>query len=62
MKNTQLNSGRISDFIPIGQDGQPIYLNAEAFRAALAINPMVGEERVKCLAIPRMRADGQNIH
>ena len=61
MKNTQLNSGRISDFIPIGQDGQPIYLNAEAFRAALAINPMVGEERVKCLAIPRMRADGQNI-
>lgn len=61
MKNTQLNSGRISDFIPIGQDGQPIYLNAEAFRAALAINPMVGEERVKCLAIPRMRADGQSI-
>lgn len=61
MKNTQLNSGRISDFIPIGQDGQPIYLNAEAFRAALAINPMVGEERVKCLAIPRLRADGQSI-
>lgn len=59
--STQLISGRIADFIPIGQDGQPIYLNAEAFRAALAITPLIGEEKVKYLAIPKIRADGQNI-
>lgn len=61
MKNTQLNGGQISDFIPIGQDGQPVYLNAEAFRSALAINPQVGPELVKSLAIPRISADGLNI-
>lgn len=56
MQNTQLNSGQIADFIPIGQDGQPIYLNADAFRDALALNPMVGEKRVNHLAVPRIRA------
>lgn len=61
MMSTQLISGRIADFIPIGQDGQPIYLNAEAFRAALSITPLIGEEKVKYLAIPKIRADGQNI-
>lgn len=61
MQSMQLNTGRIADFIPIGQDGQPIYLNAEAFRAALAINPMVGDVKVRHLAVPRMRADGASI-
>lgn len=60
-KSTRLSSGNISDFTPIGQDGQPIYQNADAFRAALAINPSIGEERVRHLAIPKVSADGTSI-
>lgn len=61
MLSSQLNGGKISDFVPIGQDGQPIYLNAEAFRSALNINPQIGPEQVKYLAIPKVSADGLTI-
>ena len=61
MKSAQLNSGRIADLVPIGQDGQPFYLNAEAFRDALALNPTVGAELVKSLSIPKISTDGSFI-
>lgn len=61
MKTGLLIRGRINDFIPIGQDGQPIYLNAEAFRSALSIHPAVGEDFVKMLAVPRVSDDGSLI-
>lgn len=61
MKSTRLSSGNISDFKPIGQDGNPVYLNADAFRSALSINPSVGEERVQHLAVSKISADGKSI-
>lgn len=61
MQNAHLKSGKISDYVPIGQDGQPVYRNAEAFMAALAINPNVGPNFTRHLARPKIAADGNTI-
>ena len=61
MQNALLNSGKISDYVPIGQDGQPVYRNAEAFLAALNIHKMVGPELTRHLARPKIAADNNTI-
>ena len=61
MQNAHLNSGKISAFVPIGQDGQPVYRNAEAFVAALNINPQVGPNYTRHLAKPKIAADNDTI-
>lgn len=61
MQNALLNSGKISDYVPIGQDGQPVYRNAEAFLAALNIHRMVGPELTRHLARPKIAADNNTI-
>ncbi len=61
MQNAHLKSGKISDFVPIGQDGQPVYRNADAFISALNLHPKVGPKFTCHLAKPKIAADGDTI-
>lgn len=59
MRRIRLNGGKISDYIAIGQDGHPVWKNAESF--VLAITRRLGKDYANYLAIPKVSEDQKSI-
>lgn len=57
MLSAMLRSGRLVDYVAIGQDGAPVYKNAEAFRDAVSRISKGGPELSKFLAKPKFNLD-----
>lgn len=57
MISAMLCKGRLSDFVPIGQDGAPVYQHADAFRDAVSRIPGRGEALSRFLAKPKFSPD-----
>lgn len=57
MLSAMLRSGRLVDYVAIGQDGSPVYKNAEAFRDAVSRISKGGPELSKFLAKPKFNLD-----
>lgn len=62
MSGTLLNSGNISEHIPIGEDGKPVWTLADAFRQAIALAPALGKKYADILAIPRFTLGGKTVN
>ena len=58
MSGTLLNSGNISEYLPIGEDGRPVWTLADAFRQAVSSAPALGKKYADMLAIPRFTTGG----
>lgn len=56
MRSALLCSGKLADFVAIGQDGAPVYLNADAFRDAIVRSRGLGDAFARFLAKPKFNA------
>ena len=61
MHNTQLNGGEIRNFVPIGLDGTPVYMNALGFRDAIERTASLGTRYARFLAIPHFNGDFSHV-
>ncbi len=61
MLSAMLCRGRLSDFVPIGQDGAPVYQHADAFRDAVSRIPGRGAALSRFLAKPKFSPDYKQV-
>lgn len=61
MRTAQLNSGSFKKYTAIGQDGSPVWHNAEAFRSALARDPKVGPKYANFLSEPKFNESNDRV-
>lgn len=59
---TMLNSGSVKDYVPIGEDGRPVWASADAFRQAIALAPALGRKYADVLAVPRFSSGGELVN
>lgn len=57
----RLNGGSVRNYVPIGEDGRPVWKNAGAFRQAVLQNPSLGPEYAKMLAEPEFSNGGEHV-
>ncbi len=62
MSATMLNGGSIKNYTPIGEDGRPVWQQAEAFRTAIARSKALGQEYADMLALPRFTDSGEQVN
>ena len=58
MRRDPIVSGNISELVPIGLDGRPVYTNAGSFLDALTFNNKSHNDFIRHLAVPQMSIDG----
>ncbi len=61
MHTAQLNSGSFRQLIPIGEDGSPVWRNAEAFVNAIEREPKLGESYARFLSRPRFNEQADHV-
>ncbi len=61
MRTSQINGGDFKKYTPIGEDGSPVWMNAEAFRSAIAREPKLGKAYADFLAEPKFNAAGDHV-
>lgn len=59
---TMLNSGSVKNYVPIGEDGRPVWSSADAFRQAIALAPALGRKYSDVLAVPRFSSGGEMVN
>ncbi len=59
---TMLNSGSVKNYVPIGEDGRPVWASADAFRQAIALAPALGRKYADMLAVPRFSKAGETVN
>ncbi len=61
MQTSILNSGSVRYYLALGEDGKPIWKNAEAFRTAIARQRAMGKKYADILAIPKFNDAGTHV-
>jgi len=59
MSGALLRSGRLQEFKPLGEDGQPVYTSAPQLREAIRLK--LGRDAAYCLAVPQRNETGDRI-
>lgn len=59
MPGALLRSGKLQEFKPLGEDGQPVYTSAMQLREAIRLK--LGREAAHCLAVPQRNETGDRI-
>ncbi len=62
MSATMLNGGSIKNYTPIGEDGRPVWQQAEAFRMSISRSKALGQEYADMLALPRFTDSGEQVN
>ena len=57
-----LNGGSIKNYTPIGEDGRPVWQQAEAFRLAISRSKSLGPAYADMLALPRFTDSGEQVN
>ncbi|MGN0914779.1 MAG: hypothetical protein ACI4NE_00270, partial [Succinivibrio sp.] len=61
MTSRLLNSGKLSDYQAIGEDGVLVYQRADAFRTSIETAPTLGSKYADFLAVPRFSTSGDHV-
>ncbi len=59
MPGALLRSGKLQEFKPLGEDGQPVYTSALQLREAIRLK--LGRDAAHCLAVPQRNETGDSI-
>ena len=59
MPGALLRSGKLQEFKPLGEDGQPVYTSALQLREAIRLK--LGRDAAHCLAVPQRNETGDRI-